>query len=457
MTADPGMIINIFTECTPVPSFEGLWRDPEDGSGTGYGSLDYWLPLAKTMDRAGVDAVFFADVEGFYDVYQGSPAPALRNGVQIPSIDPVMLIPALAVVTEHLGFAVTYSTSYHPPYHCARVFSTLDALTKGRIAWNVVTSFLSSASRNGIGSWLAHDQRYDRATAYLQVVRSLWEDSWADDAVQRDVDRDVFTDPDQVRAIDHESEWFSVRGPHQCAPTPQRTPVIYQAGASGRGLDFAARHAEAVFMTLSEPRRSGPKVQELRDRVTAAGRPADAVKIIQGMPVVLGRTEDEVASKITMMRELHSTDGRLAKWCGWTDVDLAALPPDALVADLEVAGTRSALAAITRVDPGREWRVRDVMATISAAHVPMRGGRFMLSGTPEQVADQLELWQEKAGVDGFNLVPFPPTRGIDDICELLLPELVRRGHRAAVPPPGTLRERYFGPGARYRPAAEVSA
>lgn len=452
MTAGPGMIINIFTECAPVPSFEGLWRDPEDGSGAGYGSLDYWVPLATTMDRAGIDAVFFADVEGFYDVYQGSPAPALRHGVQIPSIDPVLLIPALAAVTERLGFAVTYSTSYHPPYHCARVFSTLDALTGGRIAWNVVTSYLSSASHNGIGEWLAHDRRYDRAAAYLEVTRALWEDSWDDDAVRRDVEHDVFADPDRVRPIDHHSEWFSVRGPHQCAPTPQRTPVIYQAGASGRGLDFAAHHAEAVFMTMSEPRRGGPKVQDLRDRVAAAGRPADAVKVIQGMPVVLGRTDEEVAAKVALMQDLHSADGRLAKWCGWTDLDLAALPPDALVSELEVAGTRSALASITRVDPAREWRVRDVMATISAAHVPMRGGRFMLSGTPEQVADQLELWQDKAGVDGFNLVPFPPTRGIDDICDLLIPELVRRGHRPAQPPPGTLRERYFGPGARYQPA-----
>ncbi len=452
MTAGPGMIINIFTECAPVPSFEGLWRDPGDGSGAGYGSLDYWVPLATTMDRAGIDAVFFADVEGFYDVYQGSPAPALRHGVQIPSIDPVLLIPALAAVTERLGFAVTYSTSYHPPYHCARVFSTLDALTGGRIAWNVVTSYLSSASHNGIGEWLAHDRRYDRAAAYLEVTRALWEDSWDDDAVRRDVEHDVFADPDRVRPIDHHSEWFSVRGPHQCAPTPQRTPVIYQAGASGRGLDFAAHHAEAVFMTMSEPRRGAPKVQDLRDRVAAAGRPADAVKVIQGMPVVLGRTDEEVAAKVALMQDLHSADGRLAKWCGWTDLDLAALPPDALVSELEVAGTRSALASITRVDPAREWRVRDVMATISAAHVPMRGGRFMLSGTPEQVADQLELWQDKAGVDGFNLVPFPPTRGIDDICDLLIPELVRRGHRPAQPPPGTLRERYFGPGARYQPA-----
>jgi FMN-dependent oxidoreductase (nitrilotriacetate monooxygenase family) len=454
----PTVHLNVFTECAPVPSFEGLWRHPEDRTATGYRSLAYWTSVARKLEAAKLDALFFADVHGTYDVYQGSWAPAVRAGVQIPSIDPVLLVSALGAVTERLGLAVTYSTTYHPPYLCARTFSTLDELTGGRVAWNVVTSYLRSASRNGIGEYLEHDQRYDRADEYLAVVRALWERSWDDDAVLVDRAAGVLSDPARVRQIDHAGEWFTVRGPHQCAPTPQRTPVLYQAGASGRGLTFAAQHAEVVFLTLSEPRRDARKVADLRERVAAAGRDPAGIKALQGMPVVVGRTAEEVAARVELITGFHSPEGRLAKWCGWMDIDLAAVPPETPIEELPLQGTRSALDAIRRTDPGREWTVGDVIRTVSAPHRPMRGGRFMLCGTPGEVADQMERWVELAGVDGFNLVPCPPSGGIDDICDLLVPELQRRGlfRTGYDPAETTLRERYFGAGNRRYRGAETA-
>src|SRR5438094_1265066 len=155
------MFLNVLTQCSPSPTFEFMWRDPGDQTGTGYRSLGYWTSMARRLEAACIDALFFADVHGVYDVYRGSWAPAVRHAVQIPSIDPLLVIPAAAAVTEHLGFAVTYSTTYHPPYQCARVFSSLDHLTSGRIAWNIVTSYLRSASSNGLGEYVAHDERYD--------------------------------------------------------------------------------------------------------------------------------------------------------------------------------------------------------------------------------------------------------------------------------------------------------
>lgn len=452
------MHLNVFTDCTPVPSFEGQWRDKNDRSAEGYRSLDYWTWVAEHLERASVDALFFADVLGTYDVYRGSWRTAVEQGVQVPSIDPVLVVAALAGRVRHLGFAVTYSTTYLPPYLCARVFSTLDHLTGGRIAWNIVTSYLESASRNGLGTLIPHDERYDRAEEYLAVVRSLWEESWDDDAVVRNRDTGVFTDPAKVHALDHDGAWFSVAGPHQCEPSPQRTPVLYQAGASPRGLDFAAAHAEVVFLTLDEPRRGAKVVADLRERIERAGRDPESVRVLQGMPVLLGRSDEEVAALVTTMGDLHSSEGRLAKWCGWMDVDLAAFPPQLPVADIDVPGTRSALKAVTRVAPDREWLVGDVISAVSAVHLPMRGGRFMLSGTPGDVADQMEAWMEIAGVDGFNLVPFPPSSGVADIAQLLVPELQRRGlrHAGYDPSAPTLRERYFGAGRRY-PADVASA
>src|SRR5207302_606389 len=151
------VFLNVFTECSPSPQFPGLWRHPEDRTGTGYRSIDHWTRIAHRLEAAHFDALFFADTHGIFDVYRGSWAPALRHAVQIPAIDPLLVLPVLAAATRHLGFAITYSTTYHHPYQCARVFSTLDHLTDGRIAWNNVTSYLQSAAANGLGEHLPHD------------------------------------------------------------------------------------------------------------------------------------------------------------------------------------------------------------------------------------------------------------------------------------------------------------
>jgi FMN-dependent oxidoreductase (nitrilotriacetate monooxygenase family) len=442
------MHLNVMTQCCPAPAFEWMWRHPEDRTATGYRSLGYWTELAAKLESACIDALFFADVHGAYDVYEGSWAAAVRHGVQIPAIDPVLVIPAAAAVTDRLGFAVTYSTTYHPPYQCARLFSSLDHLTGGRIAWNIVTSYLGSAAANGLGETLAHDRRYDRAEEYMQVVRALWERSWEDGAVVRDRERGVFSDPELVHDIDHQGTWFTVRGPHQCEPSPQRTPVLYQAGASSRGLDFAARHAEIVFVTLAGTRRGGEQVAELRRRVAAAGRDPASVKVLQGMQLMVGASEEEARAQAELYRQLTIPDALLAKWCGWSGVDLAAFPPETPLSELSVEGTRSVVSFLEGIDRSRTWTVADAVEILGTAHRPTP--RTALFGTPERIADRIEEWLERAGVDGFNLSPCPPSRGVDDLVELLVPELQRRGlfRRRYEPDARTLREAYFGPGSR---------
>lgn len=439
------MHLNVFTECSPSPQFVGMWRSPNDETATGYRSLPYWTSVAQKLEAACVDALFFADVHGTYDVYRGSWATAVRHGVQIPSIDPTLVVAALAGATRELGFAVTYSTTYHPPYQCARLFSSLDHLTDGRIAWNIVTSYLRSASANGLGAFLDHDARYDRADEYLQVVRALWEDSWQDDAVRRDASADVFVDPTRVQAIDHAGQWFQVRGPHQCEPSAQRTPVLYQAGASGRGIAFAARHAEVVFLTLADPESGREKVDHLRSQVAAYGRDPHAVKALQGTMVMIGADRAEAKAKADLYHQLWSAEGQLAKWCGWMDVDLAAYPDDTPVDELKNEGSQSFIGFLRGLSTDRAWTVGDIKYLVSRPRRARRNAPMTLFGTVEEVASRMEQWLEVAGVDGFNLIPCPPSGGIDDICDLLIPHLQQRGlFRTAYVPGQTLRERYFG-------------
>ena len=449
--------LNVFTQCSPSPQFKGFWRHPADRSATGYRSLDYWLEIARQLEAACVDALFFADIHGVYDVYQGSWAPAVRHAVQLPSIDPVLVIPAAAAVTKHLGFAVTYSTTYHAPYECARLFSSLDHLTQGRVGWNIVTSYLRSATENGLGEFLDHDVRYDRADEYVEVARSLWERSWADDAVVRDAEHDMFADPAKVHQIDYSGDWFTVRGPHQCEPSPQRTPVLYQAGASARGLDFAARHAEVVFLTLSDPQAGAPQVARLRAAVAERGRDPRSVKALQGSMVMLGRDREEAKQRARDYVSLWSGEGQLAKWCGWMDVDLAAFPAETPVAEIAGQGSRSFVGFLNRLNPDRVWTVGDVRYLVATARRPRRDSPVTLFGTVEEVADRMQEWQDVADVDGFNLIPCPTTQGIDDICSLLVPELQRRGvfRTAYDPAERTLRERYFGAGSTECLAAKL--
>lgn len=226
----------------------GLWRHPQDRS-VEYKDLEYWTDLAQILERGFFDGIFIADVLGIYDVYHQSAEHALTGAVQVPVNDPLQIVPAMAAVTKHLGFGVTTSISFEHPYPFARRISTLDHLTKGRVGWNIVTSYLESGSKNlGLKTQVNHDNRYDIADEYLEVLYKLWEGSWEEGSVLRDRESGIFADHKKVHPIQHEGKYFTVPGIHICEPSPQRTPVLYQAGASSRGQKFASQNAECVFI-----------------------------------------------------------------------------------------------------------------------------------------------------------------------------------------------------------------
>ena len=225
--------LNAFNQCAAALQSFGQFRNPRDRTSQEYTSTRFWVDLARTLEAGCFDSIFFADVHGAYDVYKGSAEAGIRHAVQFPGNDPTMLFPAMAQATRHLGFISTYSTTYYPPFHTAKLFSSLDHFTGGRVGWNIVTSYLDSACRNGLGEMLPHDQRYERAEEYMEVAYKLWEASWEEDAVVRDSARDMHTDPARVHPIHHKGKYFEVEGPHMCEPSPQRTPLL----AAGRPIE----------------------------------------------------------------------------------------------------------------------------------------------------------------------------------------------------------------------------
>jgi long-chain alkane monooxygenase len=439
----------------------GLWAHPRDRT-RNYVSLSYWTDLARTLERGKFDGIFLADVLGVYDVFGGSPAAALRNGAQIPLADPMLIIPAMAYVTEHLGFGVTSNLSFEPPFLFARRMSTLDHLTQGRVGWNVVTGYLDSAAQSaGKTRQTAHDDRYDIAEEYMELVYKLWESSWADDAVRRDVKAQIFTDPGKVQRIVHHGKHYDLDAIHLCEPSPQRTPVLYQAGTSPRGREFAARHAECIFISGPSQNLIASRVADLRQRALGQGRRADDLKIFSMMTVILGSTEAEARAKYADYRAYASAEGALTLTSGWTGVDLSKLNLDEQVRHVTTDAGRTAMENITRADPDRAWTVREV-----AEHVAIGGIGPVVVGGPEQVADALEDWVEKTDVDGFNLALVVAPETFADIADHLVPELQRRGRYKTEYRQGTLREKLFGeapylpqrhPGAALRAWSRVAA
>ncbi|SEG54372.1 FMN-dependent oxidoreductase, nitrilotriacetate monooxygenase family [Thermomonospora echinospora] len=421
----------------------GLWRHPDDQAYR-YTDLDYWIELARLLERGRFDSLFLADVLGAYDVYTGSRDPALRQSTQIPLTDPLLVVSAMAAATRHLGFGVTVSLTYEQPYALARKFTTLDHLTKGRIAWNVVTSYLDSAARNlGLERQLDHDDRYAVAEEFLEVCYKLWEGSWEEDAVVRDVQRGVYTDPAKVHDIGHKGRYFQVPGAFLSEPSPQRTPVIYQAGASAPGRAFAARHAEGVFINAVTKEGLRRRVADIRGRAAREGRDPDSVKIFILFTAITAPTDAEARAKYDDYLRHSSYEGAMALYGGWSGLDLSEYDPDEPLEYVRTDAVHSALEIFTTIDPDRRWTPRDI-----AEYLAVGGIGPVVAGSPATVADELESWVEETGIDGFNLAYAVTPGTFVDFVDLVVPELRRRGRVPEEYAGSTLRENLLGTGVR---------
>lgn len=419
----------------------GLWRHPQDRS-VEYKDLEYWTDLAQILERGFFDGIFIADVLGIYDVYHQSAEHALTGAVQVPVNDPLQIVPAMAAVTNHLGFGVTTSISFEHPYPFARRISTLDHLTKGRVGWNIVTSYLESGSKNlGLKTQVNHDNRYDIADEYLEVLYKLWEGSWEEGSVLRDRESGIFADYKKVHPIQHEGKYFTVPGIHICEPSPQRTPVLYQAGASSRGQKFASQNAECVFIAAPSKIATKKVVQGIRQKLAQEGRDPYSVKIYALLSIVTDETDAKAQAKFKEYQSYGSYDGALTLLSGWSGVDFSQYQPTDKVEYIQTNAIQSLLDSYVNADPERVWTIEEIANWNS-----LGGNGPVLVGSAETVSDALEQLVEDTDVDGFNLAYILAHQTFADVVEFIVPELQKRGVYQTSYAQGTLREKLFGAG-----------
>jgi len=432
--------LSAFTMSTASHGNFGMWRHPQDHTSR-YTELRYWTELARLLDDGGFDVLFLADAVGQLDVFGGDASAALSRGVQTPVTDPLLAVSAMAAVTERIGFGVTVSTTYESPYLLARKFSTLDHLTGGRIGWNVVTSLLDSAARNIIGRdrQIPHDERYAMAQEFVDVAYKLWEGSWEDDAVVRDRDRGVYTDPERVHPIGHSGRYFAVPGAHLVEPSPQRTPVLFQAGTSTAGREFAARNAELVFASDPRPEVLRANIDDVRRRAVSHGRDPDSIRFITSVEIVTDSTDSAAHAKARELSAYHDLEGGLVLLSALSGVDWSSYGVDRPIEQFDTDASRSILASVATSE---RLTLRDYVGGLGGF-----GGELFV-GSGGTVADELEAYAERAGVDGFNIAYHVTPGSFRDVAEHVIPELRRRGRVAERGDPTTLRQRLFGGSAR---------
>jgi FMN-dependent oxidoreductase (nitrilotriacetate monooxygenase family) len=397
-----------------------MWRHPRTDRSYDWRRPELYQHVARTAEQGKLDMVFFADFNYVFDRYQNSPDMALRYAAQTPMHDPVPLLSWMAASTTRIGLATTFSVSQQHPFYVARLFATLDHLTRGRVGWNIVTFANRHETFRDSPEPADHDTRYERADEFVDVCYRLWQ-SWEDDALVMDREAGIFADPAKIHRLDHEGRFFRSRGPLHVTPSPQRRPVIIQAGASGRGRDFAARHAEVIFAIQPFVEGATAYYRDVKRRMVELGRREGDCKILFGVQLFVAETGSAAREKQELHNSLVPLEGAVAHLSGALDTDLSGQPLDAVMKPFEATRSQGVIDMYTRV-AGR---------TLTLREMALRHGRSVgfpqLAGTPQQVADQLEDYFERAGGDGFMLTMAYAPGALEEFVAMVVPELQRRG------------------------------
>ena len=417
----------------------GLWTHPRDESHR-FNELSYWTDLAQTLEKGLFDGLFIADITGVYDVYQNGIELTLKESIQLPSHDPTTLVSAMAAVTKNLGFGITVNLSYESPYQFARRFASLDHLTQGRIGWNIVTGYLDSAERLiGQKGLKDHDLRYEQAEEFLQLCYKFWEGSWENDAVLKDKKQRIFTDPSKVHQVQHQGQFYQSQGVFQVSPSVQRTPVLFQAGASPRGLTFATQHAEGLFIGGDRPEKIKQQVDQIRNKATAQGRNPEAIKIFVGITVVTAETDELAQQKLDEYIRYASPEAGLAHFSSSVGMDLSQFADDETIPYQKT----NSIASVNNKFKEQSISKND----LKAQHV--LGGRYpLIVGSGATVAEKLIQLIDDTGIDGFNLTRTVAPESHHDFIQWVIPELQQRGRYKTEYENGSLRHKLFQQGDR---------
>ena len=445
---------NAFVLSSPSHLCPGLWRHPDDRS-TSHIRMQHWLDLARTLEEGLFDAIFFADVLGPHDTYRDGLRISIEAGAQFPVNDPLPAIVGMSTVTRDLCFGYTSSVFSEHPYVFARRMSTLDQLTDGRVAWNVVTSYLPAAMASlGVSRLASHDQRYEYADEYMEVCYKLWEGSWKDHALCEDRQTGIFADPTRIRPVDHRGTYFEVPGVHMSSPSPQRTPLLFQAGASRRGVEFCAKHAECAFILGHSKQAVSQTVSKIRAAAVATGRPPDSVRIFAQVTLIVAEDSATAHRKFDESLAYVNREATINLLSGWLGTDLAGHDGRQPLARFESNAIRSLADEFASGCDGCSWTLDRLVSWAAIG-----GLGPVLVGSAEEVANELIEWVDETGVSGFNL-PYVTVPGTYlDIARLLVPVLQGKGVYKTRYQPGTFREKLFHasnrvadghPAARYR-------
>ncbi|QEE62129.1 NtaA/DmoA family FMN-dependent monooxygenase [Salinibacterium sp. dk2585] len=444
----------LFENAQANDSGTATWRHPENKRDH-FDRLDYWLEIARMCEDAKLDFVFLADAWGWSEVNGQRPDVTVTESLDLPRLDPAIVAAALAASTSQLGLVITGSTLLEQPYAFARRMATLDHISKGRVGWNVVTTGTAETAAGAFGiPMVAHDDRYDMADDFMDLVYKLWEGSWEPDALERDK-QGRFADPAKVHRITHEGPYFKSDGYGQTSYSPQGTPVLFQAGSSDRGVRFGGTHGEAIFLGGSSIEKMAEQVRGIRAEAVNQGRLPESIKIMSAFSCVIGATEEEAKAKHQAVLDAQDPAVAVASYAMFTGLDLSSYDPATPMTDLhtELSQTQiSRFAGLTVGDVLKDWHEKGV-----------RGTPFV--GTAEQVADEMCMRAETADLDGFLLTPLVQPGSTRDFIDHVLPILRERGVAASEYEGETLRERLIGtaptlgddhPAARFR-AARVTA
>ncbi|MGO2113098.1 MAG: NtaA/DmoA family FMN-dependent monooxygenase [Pseudoclavibacter sp.] len=406
-----------------------------------YTDPTFWIRFAKSIEDAGFDFLFFAGGYGYPIVGDDISDVAVTKGINFASLDPDLIIPVLAQHTERLGFVVTQSTGHDHPVQLARRFTTLDHLTDGRIGWNIVTGASQNAVAEVFGheEMIPHDTRYAVAEEYVRLAAQLWERGWDDDALVADRASGTYARRDGVHRVVFDGAHYRSRGYYTAPPSPQRTPVLFQAGTSPAGRAFAAANAECVFVQATQPARTAAAVADIRRRAAESGRDPRALRLMSGMTVFVGETEDEARRLEAEFDAMQSDDIAATLYAGNTGIDLLSLDPERTLHQvLGPAGTIGQMGTsnIERFLGDDAPTVRQILDQLRG--LGTRG--FRVIGDGRQVADQIERLAAETDLDGFLIEPVFAPRDIEAIGELVMPILRERG-RIADPAGPTMRER----------------
>jgi len=422
------------------PNFlSNAWSHPASTS-EGFASLEYWQDIARLLEAGGFDYLFFADASGYPMDGEEVPEVVFREGVHFPVLDQMSLVTGLAATVPRLGFVLTASTTVERPYIHARRFSTLDHLTRGRLGWNIVTSDNQDALVKLLGDpgVMPHDQRYDRATEFVELCLRLWEEAWDDEAWVYDKAGRTLIDPARIHRIRHDGTYFALDGYYPVQPSVQRTPTLFQAGSSPRGLRFAGEFAECVFVQKRDVESAREMVTRVRDAAEAAGRARDSVKVVNSVSVVVGDTESEARELRAGLEAAPTTEALAAHYLGYSSINLMRLDPDST---LDGVRSENGLSSAQKYQNGANSpTVREILANI----VKTTGG-FKITGTAEQAAEELIAIAEGADLDGYLIeCTFGGTASYQRLVDDVIPVLRDRGVLPPQPREGSLRERLTG-------------